>query len=221
MRVKVIVSWNKNLACKVLFACGIFMISGVADALSYDFRIVGGNKIYDYGRSICMDVAQGPGNTVIFTIRPHFQQSVSSIVTVAFDMGKYRDMFTDISILMQSPGNTIMKRPPSDAVYRPHAYLPNFTPTFGFRKEGTTLYHPGGINSGELLALSATLGSGRTIKDVLSALGAGGNPATASTGLRVGVIAHHLKGMRRNPMVTEGDDAGFVSNVVSQQCQLR
>jgi hypothetical protein len=210
-----------STAKKGAVACALVGLAGTAGAVSYDFKIVGGNRIYDYGRSICMDVAQTSPNTILFTIRPFFPQSVSNIVTVAFDTGKYADLFTDVSVLVQSSGNTILKRPPSDPVYRPHAYLPGFAPKFGFRKEGTTLYHPGGINSGEMIALSATLGPGRTANDVMTALGVGGNPATASNGLRVGVIAHHLKGVRRNPMVTEGDDAGFVSNAVSTRCQPR
>lgn len=204
-----------------LIATGIALSSFGSAHAGYDFRMIGGQPIYDVGSSICLDLTQDSADNVKFSIWSLVPQPVTSIEIVEFDTGSHKDLFSDMSVVSQSPGGTIRKAPPSDPYYRGHAYLPRFTPHYIFRKEGTTLYHPGGISIGKTLILSATLANGRTAADVVAALKEGSNPATETSGLRIGVIVYHLKGKRRDPNVTEGDDGGFVTNTFSSRCQRR
>lgn len=201
----------------------VISIGGMTSAdAAYDFRMVGGQRSYaEAGNSICVDLTQDSPEKVRFTIWSQIPQPATSIEIIKFDTGRHKDLFSDISVLSQSPGGTIKKAPPSDAYYNAHAYLPQFNADYVFRKDGTALYHPGGISTGESLALSATLSSGKTAADVVVALREGSNPATETSGLRIGVILYHLRGKRRNPNITEGDDGGFVTNAFSPRCQQR
>ena len=55
------------------------------------------------------------------------------------------------------------------------------------------------------------MGAGKSFADVIAAMSVGINSATASSGLRIGVLAYNLLGTRIDPTKTLMDDAGFVT----------
>jgi hypothetical protein len=99
---------------------------------------------------------------------------------------------------------------------QPHAFLPRFTPDFavGFGMEGP-------LRPGNTIVVAATLASGKTFGDVVSAINEGLNPATATNGLRIGVIVLNLLGGPPPGVATIQDDGGFLIAATSSRCRGR
>lgn len=95
---------------------------------------------------------------------------------------------------------------------QPHAFLPRFTPDYFIGVPHSRIDRPSstGFKPGSFVVVSASLSGGKTFADVISALNEGLNPATAATGLRVGVIANYLNGGPPPGVATIMDDGGFM-----------
>jgi hypothetical protein len=203
----------------------LFSSSGIASAVTYDFdRIVtGGAKranpqeqefIRRAGSYICVDVRESttpPANRVLFIVWSNVPQLKSRITAIAIDTGRHADLFTGVSILVRSPGLN-----PQIIPSKGHAFLRTLSPDYY-----VSFPYPEGLAPGNSIVLAATLGSGKTFANVLSAMNEGLNPATASTGLRLGVVATKLLGGPPPGVATISDDGGWVTNGVSSRCQRR
>jgi hypothetical protein len=198
-------------------------LHGLANAASYDFKLVGGGNIrpamVQAGGYICLDVMPGPDNTVNFTLRSLIAEPYSRLVRLFFDVGVNEGLIVKVSPFIQSP-NVKFQALGAAA----HPFIPNFSPKFVIGVHDVKSYHdPRSIRPGQFLMVSATLGPNKTFADVVNALNVGMNPATATAakGLRVGVIASSLLGKKPEGVGTLNDDAGFVVRGVSARCQGR
>jgi len=199
--------------------------AGTAGAEVYDFNtfLSGGGGGQDpakqriaraRGADICVDIREGrtaSTNRVLFTFWSQIPERNSRIMSIAFDLGRHSDLFANMSVLVSSPG---LK--PQISPGRAHAFLPRFSPKYvvGFAPRN-------GMAPGNTLVVAATLANGKTYANVRSALSEGLNPATASTGLRVGVIALSLLGGPPPGVATIQDDGGFSMTSVSSRCRSR
>ena len=99
---------------------------------------------------------------------------------------------------------------------QPHPFLPRFTPDYAvsFEMEGR-------LPPGKSIVVAATLASGKTFGDVISAINEGLNPATAASSLRIGVIVLNLLGGPPPGFATIYDDGGFLLTTASSRCRGR
>jgi hypothetical protein len=205
-----------NFSAKVAslaFGTIALSVSALAQADVYGFKFASGAQnlatIKDAGNYIFADIAENlstPGSDVLFKISSSIPQPVSGIGKVVFDTGSYTSLFSSVSIFAESPGVDL-----SPVALTTHPYLPGLTPDYAFGLTNGVLYDPRAINPGEYFTVSATLGAGKSFADVISAMNVGINSATASSGLRIGVLAYNLLGTRIDPTKTLMDDAGFVT----------
>lgn len=206
----------------------VFLALGLAapaHAQTYDFNrfLSGGGGGQDpqkkqlavgMGSHICVSV--GPGaqaNTVRFTIVSKIPQPRARINTVAFDVGRHAGLFSGIAVTMASPGVKGNVVPP-----QAHPFLRGMTPEFWVDVPQKGHMKPDGLSPGRLIAISATLGAGKTIADVLNALNEGLNPTAGANGLRVGVIVLYLLGGPPPGVATIQDDGGFVTAAPAPGC---
>jgi hypothetical protein len=210
-------------------AIPIFMLAlgipGVAAAQVYEFnRFVRGGGgggdpskqriVQGAGANICVHIAPGGAaspNRVHFTFWNQFPEPRSRIQQIAFDVGRHSDLFSAMTIMLQSPGVNGRVVPP-----RSHAMLHGISADYWI----AALY-PGGITPGKMLVVSATLGSGRTFANVIGALNEGANPATAASGFRIGVTASHILGGPPPGVATINDDGGFLLTGPSARCRTQ
>lgn len=200
-----------------------FAAAANAQAYSFDRFLSGGGGGQDpqkkqlavgMGSHICVSV--GPGtqaNTVRFIIVSKIPQPRARINTVAFDVGRHAGLFSSIAVTMASPGVKGNVVPP-----QAHPFLRGMTPEFWVDVPQKGHMKPDGLSSGRLIAISATLGAGKTITDVLNALNEGLNPTTGANGLRVGVIVLYLLGGPPPGVATIQDDGGFVTAASTPAC---
>jgi hypothetical protein len=197
-------------------------IAGAAHAQVYDFStfLSGGGGGADpakqrtargAGAYICLYVSERhtpAGNSVQFMIRSLIPEPKSRIGAIVFDTGRHSNLFANLSVLMQS--SNVIK--PSMSPPQPHPFLPGFKPAYwiGVPHSRIDLPSSTGFKPGSFVVVAATLASGKSFADVINALNEGLNPATASTGLRVGVIAAYLNGGPPPGVGTINDDGGFV-----------
>jgi len=188
----------------------------------YDFKFLSGGggggvpdrvkRVQQAGAQICVDVKErrsASDNRVMFTLWSEIAHPDSRIAYVMLDTGRHVGIFSDVSIAMQAPGIKMKSQKPA-----PHAFLPTVNPSFAFGDP-----HPGGFAPGKFVMLAATLGRGKTYADVVMAMNEGVNPATATTGLRVAVIAHKMAGSEIAGSGTISSDGGFVTRGVSRRCR--
>lgn len=122
-----------------------------------------------------------------------------------FDTGAYSSLFSSMSVTATSGVVNLVPRTPTS-----HSYLPaNFAPDYKF---GLSTQYPlssaiYGVGPGESAVMTGMLGAGESFADVVNALSEGANAATATTGLRIGLLAYWLKGTGR-------DDAGYIQNSI-------
>jgi hypothetical protein len=198
-----------------------------AHAEVYDFKFVRGGGgggdpanqriVRGSGSQMCLDVkgsATAQGNRVLFTFWSAISQPYYRIGRITVDVGTHASLFSDMSIVSQSPGVKFQMFTGSA-----HSFLPNFVPRYTFGLPNPIAYDPSALSSGKFIALSATLGGGKTVADVKAALNQGMNPSTATAGLRVAVIAYHLLGKRPAGVGTLSDDGGFVINSIATGCR--
>ncbi len=151
-----------------------------------------------------------PHQKVRFKIMSRIPQPAARIMTVGIDTGRFNNLFVNVEVNDAFMG----KYYPFRRVTVPysHAYLPDFSPDFMAQftidPKQAKMYDPHALPPGGSLNLVATLAPGRTYEDVINALNAG---LGGAEGLRFGVIAHHLLGVRPDPTKTIMDDAGFVT----------
>lgn len=197
-------------------------VAGYAHAQVYDFStfLSGGGGGLDpakqrtargAGAYICVSISQGrtpTGSSAQFMIRSLIPQPKSRIGAIVFDTGRHSDLFSNVSVLTQS--SNVGK--PKIISPQPHPFLPRFTPDYWIEVPHSSIDRPSstGFKPGSFVVVSASLASGKTLADVISALDEGLNPATAATGLRVGVIAIYLNGGPPRGVATINDDGGFV-----------
>jgi hypothetical protein len=196
-----------------------------ASAQTYDFNrfLSGGGGGQDpqkrqlaqsMGSYICVNV--GPGiqaNTVRFTLVSKVPQPRARINTVAFDLGRHAGLLSGISVTMGSPGVKGAVVPAQQ-----HPFLRGMSPEFMVNVPQSGHMKTDGLSPGRLITISATLGPGKSIGDVLNALNEGLNPTTGVNGLRVGVIVLYLLGGPPPGVATIQDDGGFVTAGPSSAC---
>jgi hypothetical protein len=208
-------------ALRAALAIGILALSASApaQAVVYGFTFMSGaqnlNTLKQAGNYIFVDVTENlatPANDVLFKLTSQIPEPASLLVKYWFDTGAHTDLFTDMSVYDQSPGGGMIRVTPTP-YNNTHPYLPTLTPEYMFGLSTVFPYDREvyAVSPGEYLTASATLGAGKTFADVIGAMNEGITPATRTTGLRIGVIALHLLGVRPDPTVTLMDDAGFVT----------
>ena len=206
-------------------ATGTFFLVavGIASAEVYDFNrfVRGGGGGLDpakqrivtgAGAFICVDIRGSrvpPASRVLFTFWSQMPDPKSRVAHIVFDTGRHTDLFGNVSILVQSPGLRAKVAPPKS-----HAMLHGLAPDYWI-----ALPYPDGITPRKSVVVAATLASGKTFANVISALNEGLNPATATTGLRVGVIASHILGGPPPGVATIYDDGGFILTGISSRCR--
>lgn len=220
---------SKTVPLKIWRALGAlaltlgFAAAANAQAYSFDRFLSGGGGGQDpqkkqlavgMGSHICVNVGLGTqANTVRFIIVSKIPQPRARINTVAFDVGRHAGLFSSIAVTMVSPGVKGNVVPP-----QVHPFLRGMTPEFWVDVPQKGHMKPDGLSSGRLIAISATLGAGKTITDVLNALNEGLNPTTGANGLRVGVIVLYLLGGPPPGVATIQDDGGFVTAASTPAC---
>ena len=179
----------------------IFDFSRNVGAARRDAPIVGA------GAHVVVEVTEHPSarNKVLFKIKSRIPQPVARIPSVAIDTGSFTDLITSVEVYEVLYKNSYKMTSPM-----PHAYWPGFTPDFmvAFSAIDGKLYDPRALSPGSYLTLSATLGPGKVFDDVVQAMKAG---LASASGLRFGIIGHHLMGRRPDPTKTIMDDAGFLT----------
>lgn len=164
------------------------------------------------GVHLCMAVAPAAtptGAGVRFTIWSMMPHPNSRIRNIALDTGRHRDLIQGISITGQSPA---VKAKIGAA--QPHAFLPRMTPDFWIN-----IPHPSGIGPGNFIFITAALGPGKSFADAIAALNEGVSPATAESGMRVGVIVNSMLGGPPPGVATISDDGGFVTSGGATVCR--
>jgi hypothetical protein len=212
---------------QVLFA-GLLAIglAGAAQAQVYAFNafLSGGGGGQDpqkkkmaqqQGAFICLTVGPGPeANTVRFIVFSKIPQPRSRITSVAFDLGRHAGLFRSVAVAFTSPGAKGQVVPAQQ-----HPFLSGLTPEFAVHIPHQGHHKPDGLSPGRMIAISAALGPGKTLGDVLKALNEGLNPGTGANGLRVGVIVLYLLGGPPPGVATIQDDGGFVTTVPTPACR--
>lgn len=226
---------RRSIVAGVLVGCALAMsATGTAHAQSYALGrfLSGGGGGTDpakqriaqqMGAYICVNVSPSGGPaaaSVNFMLWSSIPQLKSRVTGVFLDTGRHIGLFNNITVLTQPHG---LKA----AVVRPsaHAFLPGLTPDFGVNFSYPRGPTPGslaaGLGPGHSILISANLGSGKSFADVINALNEGANPATAATGLRIGVIVLYLLGGPPKGVGSIQDDGGFVISGGSPVCQRR
>ncbi len=176
------------------------------------------SPIVNAGAYILLEVkeeAAAPDNKVRFRLVSRISQPVARISQVGIDTGSFSGLFANIEVDDPLLGKYYPLRT-TGGTYT-HAYWPNFTPDFLAQftidpKVGK-MYDPHALPPGGSLTLVATLGPGRRFEDVVEAMKLG---LQRADGLRFGVIAIHLMGVRPDPTKTIMDDAGFLTGHLRQ-----
>jgi hypothetical protein len=208
------------------FLCGAAVAlasSSPAFAIVFDFdRQVWGTssiQLNNYaGRQTFVEITENlstPANDVLvkFTNKIPPENTVPAgeavIKWVYFDTGNYANLITGISIWEQSDG-VQMTIPGS----RPNMNLGNsfdtyFTEDFsaGIGEGYPANMNVNAINPGEYLVINVTLGTGKTMQDLIDALNVGRNADQniARTGVRISEIVHRIWGVPE-----DSDHAAFV-----------
>lgn len=201
-------------------------LAGVADARVFSFNtfLSGGGGGGDpqkqkvarqQGAFICMSVGPAPeANTVRFTVFSKTPQPRSRITSVAFDLGRHAGLFQSVAVAFASPG---AKGQVVSA--QQHPFLQGMSPEFTVHIPHQGHMKPDGLSPGRMIAITARLGAGKTLGDVLNALNEGLNPTTGRSGLRVGVIVLYLLGGPPPGVATIYDDGGFGMTAASPACR--
>jgi hypothetical protein len=211
-----------------VFGTGIVAlgVAGAAGAQVYSFNtfLRGGGGGQDpqkqriarqSGAFVCLGVSPGTErNTIRLMIASRIPQPNSRIGAIAIDMGRHAGLFRSVAVAMASPGVKGIVVPP-----QPHPFLHGMTPEFWIDVPQRGHLKPDGLGPGKLIAITATLGEGKTVTDVLNALNEGLNPTSGVNGLRVGVIILYLLGGPPPGVATIMDDGGFVTTRASTACQ--
>ena len=221
---RVIPSTVRRVVLTVSLALGLAATASAQVAYSFDRFLSGGGGGQDpqkqrlaqqVGAYTCLGISPGPeGNTVRFTIWSRSLQPRARVVNIAFDLGRHAGLFRSVAVVMASPGVKA-----SVVAAQQHPFFRTMTPEFAIDIAHRGHLQPDGLSSGRLIAISATLGDGRTIADVVSALDEGLSPTTGVNGLRVGVIALWLLGGPPPGVPTIQDDGGFVTAGHSPACR--
>jgi hypothetical protein len=195
-------------------------LSASAQAVVYDFdyQVWGLDSIPQVaaaGSQIFVDVTENLGtadNDVLFKFTNGIPFAESRIVNIFFDTGNYTSLFSSMSIFEQSAGVNLTMPGDLTTLKIGNSFGTNFTTEYSvgrFRGDPSI----NGINPGEYLTLSATLGSGMSFADVVAAMDVGidDNQITARTGLRIAEIVHRIWGT-----TDDKDHGGYaIANVVA------
>lgn len=192
----------------------VLQVSSVqAQVFDFSNRIGGANIYAPAGQNICIMLGasqSAAGPTVNFTLWSLLPAPYMRVGKIYIDTGRHTGLLRDISVMLKSPGIDIKAMPP-----HAHPYLPGWSPDYLLGTEGK-----GSIGPNQIIVMSATLRAGASVGDVIRAMQEGANPATAASGLRIGVIAYHLGG-EPLPSGTRGDDAGFTTSLTPGRCARR
>lgn len=216
-----------TVRCMLLGALAVLTMAawplGEARAQGYDFsRFLSGggggqdpkNKkiVTSMGAHICMGISPGPEpGSVRFALWSRIPQANSRIGAVAFDLGRHQGLLRNVAFALASPGVTATVAPGQT-----HAFLPGLTPEFWVQVPNSGHHRPEGLGPGRMLVLTAGLGAGKSIRDVLTALHEG---FTQSSGLRIGVIVYYMLGGPPPGVGTIQDDGGFLLTRPSPACK--
>lgn len=160
-----------------------------------------------------------PDQRVLFKIMSQLPQPFSQVARIGIDIGHHADLFSSIK-----EGNGyldkywVVKRISGFS----HAYWPNFNPEFTatFEAKDAKPYDPRSLSPGMFVTYVATLRQGKTIEDVVKAMNEGLRYDGGTSGLRFGVIMHHLLGKRPDERTTIQDDGGFLTGSLVQSTGL-
>ena len=166
------------------------------------------------GAFMCLMVGPGSGaNAVRFTVVSKIPQPRSRVTTVAFDLGRHTGLFQSVAVAFASPGAKGQVAPAQQ-----HPFLRGLSPEFAVHIPQQGHMKPDGLSPGRMIAITATLGPGKTLFDVQSALNEGLSPTSGASGLRVGVIVLYLLGGPPPGVATIQDDGGFVTTAPTPAC---
>jgi hypothetical protein len=178
-------------------------ISASAQAVIYDFdhQVWGSSAIPEVaaaGSQVFVEVTENlatADNDVLFKFTNGIPFDESRIVNIFIDTGNYTSLFSSMSIYEQSAGVNLTMPGDLDSLNVGNSFGISFTTDYSvgrFRGDPSI----NGINPGEYLTLSATLGSGMSFADVVTAMDVGidDNQTTALTGLRIAEIVHRIWG---------------------------
>lgn len=210
----------KRSTLRTALALGVLALgaSAPAQAIVYDFMMYRGASadLAWTGSHLFVDVTEDSttaANDVMFkftnelpTLIPLDGYGQPTVSYFWFDTGAYSSLFSSMSVTATSGVVNLVPRTPPTS----HPYLPaNFAPDYKF---GLSTQYPlssaiYGVGPGESAVMTGMLGAGETFADVVNALSEGANAATATSGLRIGLLAYWLKGTGR-------DDAGYIQNSI-------
>lgn len=206
-------------ALRSSLAIGVIALgaSAPAQAIVYDFMMYRGASadLAWTGSHLFVDVTEdttSAANDVLFkftnelpTLTPLDGYGQPTVSYFWFDTGAYSSLFSSMSVTATSGVVNLVPRTPTS-----HSYLPaNFAPDYKF---GLSTQYPQssaiyGVGPGESAVMTGMLGAGESFADVVNALSEGANASTATSGLRIGLLAYWLKGTGR-------DDAGYIQNSI-------
>jgi MYXO-CTERM domain-containing protein len=193
-------------------------MSATAQAAIYDFdyQVSGDSSIAlvnAAGGQVFVEVTENlatAANDVSFRFTNTIPYAESTIVNIFFDSGNYSGLFSGMSISEQSAGVLLTLPGDRSNMNIGNSFDTNFTEDYtvgrgnGFPANKST----NGINPGEHLVLTGTLGAGMSFTDVVNAMNVGidDNQTVARTGLRISQIVHRIWGV-----AADRDHGAFVT----------
>lgn len=197
--------------------------NGMAQGFDFNRMVSGGGGgggtdpakrkiVSERGRYICLDVKPGPGNQAVFTIWSMIPEPKNRLNKIEFDTGKRRpELISSLKVTFLPPGikSQVTTSPGSGKRFQVLLPYEHFGP-------GKSR---GGIGTGNVILISATLGPGQTYADLRNALHEGLDPAREAYGLRVSVAGHNFLGGPPPGVGSIQDDATFSLGGPAPQCQ--
>lgn len=210
----------KRSTLRTALALGVLALgaSAPAQAIVYDFMMYRGasTDLAWTGSHLFVDVTEDSttvANDVLFkftnelpTLTPLPGYGQPTVSYFWFDTGAYSSLFSSMSVTETSGVvNLVPRTPPTSHPYLPADFAPDYK--FGLSTQYPLSRAIYGVGPGESAVMTGMLGAGETFADVVNALSQGANAATATTGLRIGLLAYWLEGTGR-------DDAGYIQNSI-------
>jgi len=167
------------------------------------------------GQYVCLSITPGTTpNTARFMIQSRIPQPASRIVAIAIDLGRYSNLIRSVDVLLASQGVKAKVVPA-----KPHGFLRGMNISHLVEVAQRGHLNPEGLGPGRMVTLSATLGDGVTLAQLIQAINAGTSTPAEARGLRVGVIINYLAGGPPPGVGTISDDGGFATTTPSAACR--
>jgi hypothetical protein len=207
-------------ALRASFAIGVMAmgVSVPAQAIVYDFVMTGGAQpplsfASEYFNVEVSENTSTAANDVLFKLTNHLpaptpEYNKSTLWRTWFDFGSHTDLFLNDTIsfdaALSSNANFVSKTP-TDA----HPFLQGTMPSpeYKFEASGTCPDLDCGVNNGDWAVYTATLDTGKSFTDVVSAVNQG---ITSTSGLRVGIFTFYRLGGPSPGVASVHDDAAHI-----------